>query len=82
MIHRHPETAETYIVLRGALKLIFYDDNKRITYEFLIDPKKEEYGLHIPKGQWHTVEVLEEDTVIFEVKDGPYIALGGEDILL
>ena len=82
VIHRHPETAETYIVLRGALKLIFYNDNKRITNEFLIDPKKEEYGLHIPKGQWHTVEVLEEDTVIFEVKDGPYIALGGEDILL
>ena len=81
VIHRHPETAETYILLRGSLKVIFYNDEKEITDEFVLDPKNGEYGINIPKGQWHTIEVLEEDTVIFEVKDGPYRPLGGNDVL-
>lgn len=29
-IHRHRHTAETYIVLRGSINVIFYDDNKTI----------------------------------------------------
>ena len=33
------------------------------------------YGVQIPIGQWHTIEVLESGTVIFEVKDGPYTPL-------
>lgn len=80
-VHRHRETAETYIVLRGSIRVIFYNDEKLLTAEFLIDPKEKEYGIHIPAGQWHTLEVLESGTVIFEVKDGPYAPLQPEDIL-
>jgi len=80
-VHRHRETAETYIVLRGSIRVIFYNDAKLLTAEFLIDPKEKEYGIHIPAGQWHTLEVLESGTVIFEVKDGPYAPLQPEDIL-
>jgi len=39
-IDRHWETAETYIVLRGSLRMIFYNDKKEIIDTFLIDPKK------------------------------------------
>ena len=81
VIHRHSETAEPYILLRGALKMIFYNDEKEITDQFVLAPKNGEYGIQIPKGQWPTIEVLEKDTVIFEVKDGPYRPLGGNDVL-
>ena len=37
-------------------------------------PAQGKYGCQIPKGAWHTVEVLE-PSVIFEAKDGKY----GED---
>lgn len=80
-VHRHPHTAETYIVLRGSIRILFYSDDKRLTEEFTITPKQNEYGIHIPAGQWHTLEVLEPDTVIFEVKDGPYTPLGEGDLL-
>ena len=79
--HRHSHTAETYIVLRGSIRVMFYNDAKLLTAEFLIDPKEKEYGIHIPAGQWHTLEILESGTVIFEVKDGPYAPLQPEDIL-
>ena len=34
-------------------------------------PAEAKYGCQIPKGAWHTVEVLE-PSVIFEAKDGAY----------
>ena len=80
-VHRHCQTAETYLVLRGVIKVLFYDDRKRLLETFLLDPREGNYGVHIPKGQWHTLEVLESGTVIFEVKDGPYQPLGKGDIL-
>ena len=80
-IHRHRHTAETYIVLRGAIRVLFYDDDRMLTDEFMVNHFKGNYGTHIPAGQWHTLEVLESGTVIFEVKEGPYAPLGPEDIL-
>ena len=80
-IHRHPHTAETYIVVRGKLRMMFYDENKNVTETFELDPLKGKYGVQIPKNQWHTLEVLESGTIIFEVKDGPYMPSAPEDIL-
>ena len=81
-IHRHRHTAETYIVLRGAIKVLFYNDDRVLTDEFMVNPLEGVYGVHIPKGQWHTLEVLECSTMIFEVKDGPYTPLGEEDMMI
>ncbi|MEA4918570.1 WbuC family cupin fold metalloprotein [Proteiniphilum sp.] len=80
-IHRHRNTAETYIVLRGSIRILFYNEKKELIKEFTIDPKNNEYGIHIPIGQWHTLEALESGTMIFEVKDGPYTPFSKEDIL-
>lgn len=80
-VHRHPNTAETYILLRGKIKVMFYNDRKEMTESMLLDPMAGGYGVHIPANQWHTLEVMESGTVIFEVKDGPYIPLERENIL-
>lgn len=79
-IHRHTHTAETYIVLRGKMFVVFYDSMGGVIERFLLDPRLGHYGVHIPKGQWHGIEVIE-PTVIFEVKDGPYAPLQPEDTL-
>ena len=80
-VHRHPNTAETYILLRGKIKVMFYNDRKEMTESILLDPMAGGYGVHIPANQWHTLEVMESGTVIFEVKDGPYMPLERENIL-
>lgn len=74
-VHRHPHTDETYVILRGRFDVIFCDEHGRQTQRFALDPLKGVYGIHVPKGQWHTLEVLESGTVLFEVKDGPYAPL-------
>ncbi len=79
-IHRHRHTAETYILLKGRIDVCFYNDMGKRTDRFQLDPTMGNYGVQIPKGQWHTIEVLT-PSVIFEVKDGPYTPLSPEDTL-
>lgn len=80
-IHRHRHTAETYVLLRGRMVVVFYDEVGRVTARFALDPTIGNYGVQIPAGQWHTVEVVEPST-IFEVKDGPYTPLAPEDVMM
>ena len=79
-IHRHCSSSETVVLLRGCMDEIFYDDEKRETARFRLNPREGRYGLIIPAGQWHGIEVLE-PTVIIEMKDGPYAPLSPEDVL-
>lgn len=79
-IHRHRHTAETYVLLRGKMFVVFYNDMGAQIERFLLDPTIGNYGVNIPAGQWHTVEIIE-PSAIFEVKDGPYAPLQPKDIL-
>jgi cupin fold WbuC family metalloprotein len=81
-IHRHQHTEETYVLLRGRIKVMYYDDHGTETDNVMLDPNGSVYGIHIPAGQWHSLEVLEPGSVIFEVKEGPYTPLAANDMLL
>ena len=39
------------------------------------------YGVDIPKNVWHNVECLESGSVIFEVKEGPFVPHDKDGIL-
>ena len=79
-IHRHRHTAETYVLLRGRMDVVFYNDMGASVARYALDPHHGKYGVHIPAGQWHTVEVME-PSAILEVKDGPYMPIQPEDTL-
>ena len=81
-IHRHQETSETVVCLRGRLVEEFYDDLERICTERIeLSPGGPIVALNIPAGQWHTVQALESGTVILEMKNGKYEPLSDVDIL-
>lgn len=81
-IHRHQKTSETVVCLCGRIKEIFYDELERmVTDVYELSPEGPCYGLNIPAGQWHSVEVLESGTVIMEMKNGAYEPLSEADIL-
>lgn len=80
-IHRHRNTSETMVMVRGKLIERFYDDNGNITDEFVMEPCGQYAMVQINKGQWHSLEVLSSGTVIFEAKDGAYEPLSNIDIL-
>ena len=81
-IHRHQNTSETVVCLRGRLVEEFYDDLERTCTERIeLSPNGPVVALNIPAGQWHTVQALESGTVILEMKDGKYEPISDVDIL-
>jgi len=58
-----PQSMDTQHVCRK----VSYQEIQRIH----LNPAEAKYGCQIPKGAWHTVEVIE-PSVIFEAKDGEY----------
>lgn len=80
-IHRHQHTAETYFLIRGRISVLFYNEERVVTERFDLDPLTGSYGVNIPAGQWHTLEVHDSGSVIFEVKDGPYCPSAPEDVM-
>lgn len=81
-IHRHKNTSETVVCLRGRLMEEFYDDLKHTRTDTIeLSPNGPVVALNIPIGQWHTVRAMESGTVIIEMKNGPYEPIGPEDVL-
>lgn len=80
-IHRHRNSSESCIVLRGRAEEIFYDDAGNITDRVKMQPGSDCVGVNIEKGRWHKIVSLESGTVIFEAKDGAYEPILNDDIL-
>ena len=81
-IHRHRNTSETVVCLRGKLVEEYYDDLERMcTESIVLTPNGQIVALNIPAGQWHTLRSLESGSVILEVKDGRYEPLSDVDVL-
>ena len=80
-IHRHKNTTETMVMVRGKILEKLYDDTGNLTDEFVMEPCGRYPMIQIPAGQWHSLEVLESGTVIFEAKDGMYMPLAEIDIM-
>ena len=78
-IHRHRDTSETVVCLRGHFEEYFYDVNGQLTDT--IDMVPGGTLINIPAGQWHNLCSLESGTVLLECKDGAYKPLGEEDVL-
>ena len=80
-IHRHRHTSETVVVLRGKVKWLYYNDEGELTDTILVEAGGDICGLSVPMGQWHSIECLESGSIILETKDGPWEALGEEDMM-
>ena len=81
-IHRHRDTSETVVCLRGRLVEEYYDDLERTCTEAIeLTPNGPVFAINIPAGQWHTVKALESGSVILEMKNGAFEPLNDCDIL-
>ena len=78
-IHRHRTTSETVVCIRGHFEEYFYDEDGNLTET--IDMVPGGIVLNIEAGQWHSLRSFESGTVLLEVKDGPYVPIGPEDIM-
>lgn len=79
-IHRHPTKDESFILFRGKVRVLTYNDEGQILEDFTLSQEEGHYGADIPKGMWHTLECIE-SAVLFECKLGPFVPHEDEGIL-
>ena len=80
-IHRHSETSETVIVLRGSGDEVIYNEKgeemERVTLRYGSDCA----AVQVPRNAYHTFIPHEDGTVIFEAKDRAYDPEKTEEML-
>lgn len=80
-IHRHPTKDESFVVLRGKVRVTTYNDDGTVIESVVLCQEEGRYGVDIKKGVWHNLESLEPDSVIFECKEGPFVPHEVEGVL-
>ena len=80
-VHRHRNTSETMVVLRGSVVEDYYDDSCSCVASYELSAGGPVCAMNIPAGQWHTLRALESGTVILEMKDGAYEPITCDDIM-
>ena len=80
-VHRHTETSEDVIILRGLAEEVFFDEIGNEVDKYPLIPGGDTPAIHVPIGQYHTCRSLESGTVIIEFKNKKYDPNGTEDFL-
>lgn len=72
-IHKHPTKDETFVILRGKVRVTTHRGDGSIIEDVVLSQESGNYGVDIPKNVWHKLESLEPGSVIFECKEGPFV---------
>ena len=80
-VHRHNETSETVICLRGAVEEVFFDASGAVLERHILRYGSSCAAIQVPRGVYHTCRCLEPGSVIFEAKDRAYDPERTEEIL-
>jgi len=80
-IHHHVTKDESFILLRGSVRVNTYDDSGTVIESVVLSQSEGRIGVDIPMNTWHNVECLEPGSVIFEVKEGPFVEHEADGIL-
>ena len=59
---------ESWVIIKGRVKCKFYDVDDTLISEPILGPGDASFTLY----GGHTYEILEEDTIVYEYKTGPY----------
>ncbi len=70
--HLHPKKSETVLIVSGAMLFVEFDEEGTMLRHTLLQPGTEIFGVDVAPHVYHTFIALKSDTLIFEVKTGPY----------
>jgi cupin fold WbuC family metalloprotein len=71
-LHPRPQASELVLVLQGAIRFVHFDEDGGILDAIDLTAGGEPYLVDIEPGVWHTMVALEPDSVMLEIKGGPY----------
>jgi cupin fold WbuC family metalloprotein len=60
--------------------LLFFTDSGRVAERAVLSAGGPVFAAEIPEKTWHSIASLENGTIFFEVKQGPYVQPGGRNV--
>lgn len=80
--HRHlaDPKPESFVGIRGKMSLLIFNNAGQIEKIIPFGPKEDVVGVDLPSGIWHTVVCLDEGSIFYETKPGPYNPIHKQDI--
>jgi cupin fold WbuC family metalloprotein len=70
--HRHTTRSELALIVRGALDLLAFDADGRVTARYALGAGSSNVAYESGPGGWHTVIVNADVAAFLEIKEGPY----------
>ncbi|HNW90878.1 MAG TPA: WbuC family cupin fold metalloprotein [Bacteroidales bacterium] len=70
--HENPGKNEVFMVLRGRILVLEYNEDGSIRDHVILDKATENFATEIPPGRYHSMIPLDPGTVAYEMKEGPY----------
>lgn len=79
--HRHttPAKPESFVLLRGALAMVLFDDNGEVMEAPVLSVTTGLQIVDVVPGEWHMAVCLQPGTLFYEAKPGPYTPLSDKD---
>ena len=79
--HRNPPKDESLVLLQGAICVFLFEDDGRVRQVIRLKAGSRDIGIDLMAGTCHTFIALEPDTVVYEVKPGPYVRATDKDFV-
>ena len=79
--HRHtlPPKPEAFVVLKGAIDFLIFDEAGELRLVGELVAGSDVFGIDVAAGHFHAFLVRAPDTLLYEVKPGPFAPTGDKD---
>lgn len=72
--HENPDKLEIFLILKGTVAVVMFDDNGKITESIKLDENGDIKAVEIPPKTWHTFIILSKEAALYEIIEGKYDA--------
>jgi cupin fold WbuC family metalloprotein len=70
--HENPDKREAFVILRGRVAAIEFTPLGAVSDWIVMDPATGCFGVEFTPRSWHCLIALATESVVYEVKDGPW----------
>lgn len=77
--HKHADKSEFALVVKGSFDILLFNNSGDVIQRVNVGAGCEIMGFEIEANVWHTWLPLEDDSIFFEVKQGPYDPKGANE---
>lgn len=71
--HKHFTREESFVILRGTALAVTFNNDGTIKNSSLLNREKGVFGVEFEENTFHMLISLESGTVVYEIKEGPFI---------